>query len=515
MLFNSNVFLFAFLPITLLGFHLLRGTARPVAVFAWLFAASVFFYGYWKAEYLWLLGLSVLFNYAMGRVIGGRRQKAHLAFAVTVNLVALGIYKYLGFFDTVVHEISGVELGLPHLTLPIGISFFTFTQIAYLVDAYRGEVKEARPVSYGLFVTFFPHLIAGPILHHREMMPQFDKPASSAELWRDSSIGLLLLAIGLFKKVVIADSLAQAASPMFNGAASGVAPDFFTAWSGALAYMMQIYFDFSGYSDMAVGLGLLFGIKLPANFNSPYKSRDIIDFWRRWHMTLSRFLRDYLYFPLGGNRRGPVRRYLNLMIVMTIGGLWHGAGWTFVLWGALHGIYLMINHSWVNLRGPREAGLIHRFAGRALTLLCVLVAWVPFRSASIGTAFDIYHAMFGLGGISLPLEFKHAVESLGLPFHITFFAQNSREDFYIGLAWIVVAGAIALWAPNSLELTARYRPTCDFDKLALKWSQRPAWFARLFSVDGVAAAVLCGIVLFVSIKTMNAAASTEFLYFNF
>ncbi len=514
MLFNSNVFIFVFLPIVLVGFHLFRKAGRPTLVFAWLLIASVFFYGYWLAEYLWLLGGSIVFNFLIGRQLSAKRSRPLLVFAITCNLLLLGIYKYLGFFDRSFAELTGLELGLPHLTLPIGISFFTFTQIAFLVDAYRGEVHETRPISYGLFVTFFPHLIAGPILHHREMMPQFEKPQSSESLWRFSAVGLMLFAVGLFKKVIIADNLALAASPVFDAAAAGNAPHFFLAWYGALAYTLQIYFDFSGYSDMAVGLGLLFGIKLPANFNSPYKSGNIIEFWRRWHMTLSRFLRDYLYFPLGGNRRGPFRRYLNLMLVMTIGGLWHGAGWTFVIWGALHGFYLIVNHAWQALPRP-VSSRAYRVAAQLLTLFCVVIAWVAFRATDLDAALRIYHAMAGLSGISLPLELQPLLASLGLDQGINLFAENSRQDFYLGLLWIVVAGGVALFLPNSLELAAQHQPTCDFEKLRIAVSRRTSALARWFSVDAVASAVLIGLLLFLSVRGMNGAAVTEFLYFNF
>jgi hypothetical protein len=315
--------------------------------------------------------------------------------------------------------------------------------------------------------------------------------------------------------VVIADNLAEAASPMFDAAAAGSAPHFFSAWSGTLAYTLQIYFDFSGYSDMAIGLGLLFGIRFPANFNSPYKARDISDFWRRWHMTLSRFLRDYLYIPLGGNRRGKVRRYANLLIVMTIGGLWHGAGWTFVIWGMLHGIYLMINHAWLRVPRPVD-NKAYRVAAHALTLLCVIIAWVPFRATSLDAALSIYQAMFGFQGLSLPLEFGPILSMLHLDhLGITMFAENSREDFYIGLAWILGGGLIALATPNSLELTQRYRPNCDFDRVRRAWSGAPTLLLRLFSVDRAYSAVFIGVILFAAIKTMNAAAKTEFLYFNF
>jgi D-alanyl-lipoteichoic acid acyltransferase DltB (MBOAT superfamily) len=513
MLFNSNVFIFLFLPLTLLVYHLLRRFGWPTTCFWWLFVASVAFYGYWEPRFLLVLGGSMLGNFALGQLIVGTRSRGYLIFGIATNLVLLGVFKYLGFFSQTISSLVDHDLTVAALALPLGISFFTFTQIAFLVDAYRGRVAHLRFVNYGLFVTFFPHLIAGPIVHHAELMPQFDKPLPDRQLWRLTAVGLALFTFGLIKKVVIADSLAAAASPMFDSAAMGAAPNFFTAWSGTLAYTLQIYFDFSGYSDMAVGLGLMFGVRLPMNFNSPYKARSIIDFWRRWHITLSRFLRDYLYFALGGNRRGKLRRYVNLMLVMLIGGLWHGAGWTFLLWGALHGLYLVINHAWQHIVG-RRTGVAYGLAAQALTLLAVAVAWVLFRASSLDAAASIYTAMFGFDGISLPLEFAPVVEFLGLP-GIAFFAENYRMEFYTGLGWIVGAGAIALLLPNSIEVLAHYRPACNMEVLEGRAIRMPHIGRSLTSVANVRFAVAVGALLFLSVKTMNSARVTEFLYFNF
>jgi alginate O-acetyltransferase complex protein AlgI len=514
MLFNSNAFIFVFLPVTLIVYHLLRRAAPPASCFWWLFVASIAFYGYWDPRFLLVLGGSLLCNFALGRLITRDRKRAYLILGIVGNLALLGTFKYLNFFTQELSVVAGRDLTLPRLALPLGISFFTFTQIAFLVDAFRGRVTQLRFVNYGLFVTFFPHLIAGPIVHHGELMPQFDQPLSIRRLWRASAVGLALFTLGLFKKVIIADNLAAAASPMFDAAALGTAPNFFTAWSGTLAYSLQIYFDFSGYSDMALGLSLLFGVRLPMNFNSPYKAANIIDFWRRWHMTLSRFLRDYLYFPLGGNRHGKVRRYVNLMLVMVIGGLWHGAGWTFLLWGALHGLYLVVNHAWQRfVRAPPGVG--YRLGAQAVTLLAVVFAWVVFRSTSIDAATSIYRAMLGFDGISMPLEFASVAKLLGLH-HLAFFAENSRFDFYMGLAWIGGAGAVALLMPNSIEILARYRPACNMSEIESRQAAAlnvQAWRSTL--VTGASFAAAIGALLFLSVKTMNSASVSEFLYFNF
>jgi len=513
MLFNSNIFIFIFLPLTLLGYHLGRRSSVPTLCFWWLFAASVAFYGYWDPRFLIVLGGSLLCNFALGKLILGDRRRIYLVIGIAGNLLLLGTFKYLNFFSRDLSLLVGQDLTLPQLALPLGISFFTFTQIAFLVDAYRGHVADLRFANYGLFVTFFPHLIAGPIVHHAELMPQFDKPLRAERLWRACAIGLALFAFGLFKKVIIADNLATAASPMFDAAAMGTAPTFVTAWSATLAYALQIYFDFSGYSDMAIGLGLLFGVRLPINFNSPYKAANIIDFWRRWHMTLSRFLRDYLYFPLGGNRRGKGRRYVNLMLVMIIGGLWHGAGWTFLLWGMLHGFYLAVNHAWQRLVGaPDSAG--YRVGAHMVTLLAVVLAWVVFRAASIDAAALVYKAMLGLNGMSLPLEFAPIANLLGFH-HLTFFAENSRADFYTGLAWIAGAGAVALLLPNSIEVLAHYRPACNMTDIRPRGIAAAVGGRALAFATRTRFAIAVGVLLFLSIKTMNSAAVTEFLYFNF
>jgi D-alanyl-lipoteichoic acid acyltransferase DltB (MBOAT superfamily) len=389
MLFNSIAFLAVFLPGALAIYWALRKFHFHTGAIVALAAASYGFYIYGETTYPWLIVASIAFNYIFGRLISTRAGAArHLLFACAIiaNLAALGYFKYANFFTDNLRDLTGISLLDVRVILPIGISFFTFTQIAFLVDAYRGLVTEADPIRYFLFVTFFPHLIAGPILHHKEMMPQFAR-RDPGRLLDSLGAGIPLFAIGLFKKSVIADSISLFVTPLFAQAAAGHHLTLLEAWMAALGYTAQIYFDFSGYSDMAIGLGRMFAIDLPINFNSPYKSTSIIEFWRRWHITLSRFLRDYLYIPLGGNRRGPARRYVNLFATMVLGGMWHGAGWTFLLWGALHGFYLFICHLWQHLLPRLRLG---RFAGGAVTLLCVVFAWVPFRATSLPAAINIW-----------------------------------------------------------------------------------------------------------------------------
>jgi len=418
MLFNSYNFIFLFLPIVLLGFFLLARIGHTFAA-AWLVAASLFFYGYWNPAYIGLLLGSIVCNYAFGMWIakaGVRHdesgRKSLLIVAVAANLLLLGYYKYANFFVDNINTAANAHLSLGAIILPLGISFFTFTQIAFLVDTYQGKVKEYNFIHYTLFVTYFPHLIAGPILHHKEMMPQFAHASNYRINWEHVASGLMLFTLGLCKKVLGADALAPYANGVFDGVQHGMLPTVYEAWAGALSYTMQLYFDFSGYTDMALGIALMFNIRLPINFNSPYKATSIIEFWRRWHMTLSRFLRDYLYIPLGGNRKGKTRRYLNLLATMLLGGLWHGAGWTFVVWGVLHGAYLAINNLWRELfpesRSRWIPSWLSALLGFALTFVAVVAAWVVFRSNDMAQAKTILEAMFGIN--ARPISFDAVLQ---------------------------------------------------------------------------------------------------------
>lgn len=470
MLFNSFAFLFLYLPVVLAGYFLLARWGGD-AHLLWLALASLFFYAWWDLRFLPLLLLSILFNHAMAR-------RGWLVFAVGANLALLAFFKYADF-------LTGAHW---HIVLPVGISFFTFTQIAYLVDCQRRQAQPAPLVQYTLFVSYFPHLIAGPVLHHGEMMPQFARAANARPQAVNFAIGLSVFVIGLAKKTLIADQLSPLAAPVF---AAGAHPQMIEAWVGVLAYTFQLYFDFSGYSDMAIGLSRLFGVRLPLNFNSPYQAADISEFWRRWHMTLSRFLRDYLYVPLGGNRHGATRRCLNLMLTMLLGGLWHGAAWTFVLWGGLHGLYLMTHQVWRARRGGAPA-----WWGRALTFVAVMLAWVPFRAPDLRTAADIWGALMGLNGLALP----HGLATL---------APQLRwlSPSFEGLRWIelegpglpvlALAALLAFGAPNTQQLFAWHRPALDGGvrptASGLAWAPSARWsvamsalfLACLFSMNRV------------------------------
>lgn len=406
MLFHSFEFLGVFLPVVIAGFYLTARTGRTDLAIYFLTAASVVFYGWWNWTMTGLLVASILVNYLFGRTLSARPRKPVLVLAVTLNLALLGWFKYANFFADSVNALTASSFTFGEIILPIGISFFTFQQVAFLVDAYRGLANEPNLGRYGLFVAFFPQLIAGPIVHHSEILPQYAHADRVRLTYDNVSVGVAIFVIGLFKKVVLADPVGNYADIVFDAARHGDAVSFISAWTGSAAFGLEIYFDFSGYSDMAIGLARIFAIRLPLNFESPYKATSIIDFWRRWHLTLSRFLRDYLYFPLGGNRKGRARRFFNVMIVMLLGGLWHGAAWTFVAWGALHGAFLVVNHAWRAMRqavGWRDGGTRGgRLAGQLLTLLAVIFAWALFRAEGWDSAVVMVQGMSGASGIFLP-----------------------------------------------------------------------------------------------------------------
>ena len=428
MLFNSYAFIFMFLPVVLAGYFWL-GRRSNLAPVIWLALASLVFYSVSNWQFVALLLASIAFNYLIGYLLIAAKlapaaRFAALTVGVAGDLAVLGIFKYASFFAANLNALFATHF-VVNILLPVGISFYTFTQIAFLVDAYRGNVARYALPHYALFVTYFPHLIAGPILHHKDMIPQFEREEAKHPQAHLILCGLIIFAIGLFKKTCLADGI----QPLVSQAFGPNTPTFDQAWIGALAYTFQLYFDFSGYSDMAIGMSLMFGIFLPLNFNSPYKAMSIVDFWRRWHMTLSQFLRDYLYIPLGGNRHGSLLRYTNLMITMLLGGLWHGAAWTFVVWGALHGVYLCVNHAWSNF-GPKVTPRFEKLTNLAafiLTFLCVVVAWVFFRADSMASALSVLSKMADPSNIAFGrAEMAYAV-FIAIYAAIAWFAPNTQE----------------------------------------------------------------------------------------
>lgn len=500
MLFTTTTFVGLFLPIVLIGYFLLGHRSERLAA-GWLFAASVFFYGYWMPVFTLLLLASILVNFGIGGRIAGSLQSRRtmgrwrtctvwMTLGIVFNLVLLGYFKYANFFVDNLDALLGLDWHVGRIILPIGISFYTFTQIAFLVDTWYGKVNEFRAIHYGLFVTYFPHLVAGPVLHHAQMMPQFANRAVYRFDTGNFFAGVVVFCIGLFKKVVLADGIAPYADAVFVPADAGAQPSVHEAWLGALAYTFQLYFDFSGYSDMAVGLSWMFNIRLPFNFDSPYKSTSITEFWRRWHITLSNFLRDYLYIALGGNRKGPVRRYLNLGVTMVLGGLWHGASWSFVFWGALHGVYLMINHAFKAFCDRRPWGpelQRHRLFGVvswAITMLAVIVAWVYFRAETHAGATRVVQSLFGMAGAHEGLDRL---------------LWNAGLKLEVGALWCAVLGAIAFVFPNS-NLVCR---------------TVLAWFARSRDAAVALGSAATAMVLLLVLVNAGRESVSAFIYFNF
>lgn len=523
MLFSSPEFLFVFLPVVFLGFVLSHRLASPTAVLYWLIASSLFFYGWWNPRYLVLIGILIVANYALSRAIANAAapagRKAWLIAGLTLNLGTLIYYKYSGFLLQNVAALTGARLTIDRIVLPLGISFFTFQKIAFLVDTYRGRVPRIGFSEYGLFVLFFPQLIAGPIVHHAEVVPQFRSLQGRSINWDNVAIGLTVFFIGLFKKVVLADSLsAYVVAPVFSKLAAGAAPLFLEAWAGALGYTLQLYFDFSGYSDMAIGSALLFGIRLPQNFHSPYKAASIIDFWRRWHMTLSRFLRDYVYIALGGNRFGTARRHLNLFATMLVGGIWHGAGWTFVIWGALHGSYLTINHGWralverLKMDFSSVPAVLRRTAAASLTFLAVVIGWVYFKSDSMAAAARMLRAMTGVDGIDLPMAFSHLplLES-ALGHTVRFVPGTAAYGQVRGSLALLSIAALLVWCwvlPNAQQMFACQHAALVKERL----EAAPSWAEFRYGWRWVATA---SAVILVGLVYVQSNIQQDFLYFDF
>ncbi|MBF0540484.1 MAG: MBOAT family protein [Nitrospirae bacterium] len=473
MLFNSYEFIFFFLPIVFIVYFYLNSKRLIIGGRVWLIISSLFFYSYWNPVYLPLILFSIGFNFIIGLLMTRLKnskqplfhinisEKQLLILSITCNLALLGYFKYMNFFINNINLVFDAGIHPQNIILPLAISFFTFNQITYIVDIYKCKTESYDLLRYALFVTFFPHLIAGPLVHYKEMMPQFSSTYNLTKNYRNIALGLTLFSIGLFKKVIIADTLAVWAS---NGFDKAEVLNFFEAWVTSISYTFQIYFDFSGYTDMALGSSLIFNIKLPINFNSPYKAANIRDFWQRWHMTLSRFLKEYIYIPLGGNRGSKYRMYFNLLVTFLLGGIWHGASWMFILWGGLHGIAIIIHRIWsgFNLR-------LNHILGWIITFNFINISWIFFRAKNEHDAFKVISGMFNINKIIMP----HFLSTDGSLITIIF----------ISLAYILV-----LYFKNSNSLILQISPK-------LKYS------------------LITSILLIISI--INLTTKSEFLYFNF
>ncbi len=522
MLFSDYRFILYFLPACLALYFLSRRFAGARMATLMVTIASLVFYGWFKPIYILLIVGSVLFNFYIGKRISqagrGAAGRWFLLVGVAANLLLLGYFKYTNFAIENIERIFNVPMEHFSILLPLGISFFTFQQIAYLADCRSGKAKEYSLLNYALFVTFFPQLIAGPIVHHSEMMSQYDEFAHKPFSPLEFSVGIVMFAIGLAKKF-LADNLAGFSDPIFALSKEAAGMDMLTAWLGPVTFSFQIYFDFSGYTDMAIGLALLFGIRLPMNFHSPYRSGSIIEFWRRWHITLSRWLRDYLYIPLGGNRRGTVRRYGNLMVTMLLGGLWHGANWTFVIWGGLHGLYLLWNHFWrgrVTPLLPRALAVGRPYAvfSWAVTMLAVIVAWTFFRAENVSAAQVILQGMVS-GYAEIPAYMHNYLGQLFPPEALAAIHPQSELRPFGGLRHLGLVGlccVICFLMPNSHQLLAGYRPT--FEQLLAPLP--PEGHARIVRINAFWG-VLCGvwIIGFALYQIVSRTKIPAFIYFNF
>lgn len=497
MLFHSLEFLFAFLPASVAVFFLLQRHISDQAALTWMIVASLFFYGWWNPAYVPLLLGSMTFNYAIGKALHGARTRrtAIVTAGIACNLVLLGWYKYANFFVDSANAVAGADWTLGTIILPLGISFFTFEQISWLIEAYQKKTTDWKFLDYCVFLTNFPKLIAGPVIRAHEMLPQIADKDGRRICIEHISVGLTIFLIGLGKKVILADAMVPLVEPVFHASALGAHVTFWEAWAAALAYTLQIYFDFSGYTDMAIGAARMFGFVLPLNFCSPYKATDIGVFWARWHMSLSRFLREYVYFPLGGGRVTTWKRYRNLLLTMLLSGLWHGAGWTFVAWGGLHGIYLIVHQAWRDRRaGKRRTWWWPRAAGWALTFVAVMISWVLFRAESIASALRLLWSMSGLQGVSVDTK------TLVLP----------PGTWIDALPWIAALLLTALLLPNTQQIMRRFRPALDATDeppggllQALTWKPTALW----------ALALAC--LALASVSCVILQRQTEFLYFQF
>lgn len=448
MLFNSYVFVLLFLPLCIAGYFALN-KLRTGAANLFLFGMSLWFYGYLNPRYLTIICSSILINYClsllMRRKWEHRLRKTLLVLGIAVNLGLLGYFKYMDFFLTNLNALFRADFNLLHIALPLGISFFTFQQISFLADAYWDKVTRTDFITYACYVSFFPQLVAGPIVTHDEFLPQFQDPKNRRLNWENMARGIYTFVLGLSKKVVIADTFGEVVKAGYTVIADLNSP---SAIFLILSYTLQIYFDFSGYCDMAVGIGRMFNVELPVNFNSPYKATSITDFWDRWHMTLTRFFTRYVYIPLGGNRKGTVRTCVNVMIIFLLSGLWHGASWNFVFWGGCHGLLMVMARLSQN-----KLEKVPKLIRGGFTFLFINVMWVFFRAADFGQAFELLGKVFtgGMGG--LPYYFTACFQIKGLDSVLQRLPMNAYLPMILTVIFVAVTCYMTFCTPNVWERT--------------------------------------------------------------
>ena len=538
MLFNSLEFILVFLPLTILGF-VIFGKIRPIWALSFLVFASLFYYASWDPEYLWVIILSIVLNFFCGNLLSDHtssqvRKQTILSIGIVINLSFLAYYKYANFFVDNIVFVTGWDLYLSPIFLPIAISFFTFQQIAYLVDVSNGLIKEKSFLRYCVFISFFPQLVAGPIVLHREMMPQFEKPTFGFLNYENIAVGLTVFSIGLLKKVVLADGIEVYATQVFNAAEAGVALTLFEAWGGALAYSFQLYFDFSGYTDMAIGLARIFGIILPLNFNSPFKATNIIEFWKRWHMSLTRFFTHYFYQPLtiklvrmfSARNNNKVRFFLvmygfPIIIVFALIGLWHGAGWTFLAFGLIHGIFLSLNHLWRLILKPADNVVVDKWnvfswIGWACTFLCVMLSFVVFRAESFQGAIVIFESMMGMYGVAMHASyFSHLNALFPLGDWLVASGWEFRNMVYLHgikqFGALFILGVIVFFLPNTQQFMINYKPALDISDDGRNTCTDQWWQWRPKTIM----AIVVSLLTLLSLNTAFHSDEKIFLYYQF
>lgn len=447
MLFNSYIFVLLFLPLTLLFYYLLNQYVRHEAALIELILASFIFYGYQNLKYVSVLAASILINWFVSRLLLQGKNRVHkcilLILGLGFDIGCIFYFKYYDFFVENLNHIANTDFVLKNIALPLGISFFTFQQISYLIDSFRGETREYRFIEYAAFVAFFPQLVAGPIVLHGEIIPQF----RDEKKWRFSHDGLAegiyIFAVGLFKKVLIADTFGKAVSWGFTNVETMSSLEIIIVM---LSYTFQIYFDFSGYCDMAIGIGKMFQIQLPINFNSPYKSLSILEFWERWHMTLNRFLKTYIYIPLGGSRKGKVRTYLNVLLVFLVSGIWHGANWTFILWGMIHGVANVLNR--IFRKTWDKCNAVFQWI---CTFIFINVTWLIFRADSIGQAVDLLKRAVVAESYTISNGLKECFKLSEIAFVVDRIPPLAGVVSHISCFYVWVALAVALFICLNLK----------------------------------------------------------------
>lgn len=507
MLFYEPTFIFGFLPLFLVAFYFLSKFSTNKTILIFLSFSSLIFYGYWNMGFVPLLIFSIILNFFIGYLIEfsttKRSKKIILFLGLLINISILIFFKYLGMLTSSLLFLINIDIKFNEVELPLGISFFTFLQIAFIVDKYKKNVKSYSFLKYFLFVSFFPHLIAGPLVHHSKLINQFYK---FNYLRLDNlSVGFLIFIIGLFKKVIIVGEISPWSDNLFNGASMGFTPSFIDSWVGVLSFSLQIYFDFSAYSDMAIGLSKMIGILLPINFNSPYKSDSLIEFWRRWHITLSSFLKEYLYFNLGGNRKGVSRKYINILFVMTIAGLWHGASWLFVIWGFFHGIFLILNHL------IRQSILIKISKSIKILFVFTLVSilWVPFRADGLDAMFSILGGLLGLNGFIIPHHYLEKFSLIGNLVNLSIIQTGSLHVFAGGWQIITLFSLIifVLFLPNTQQITSKFKPVLE--------QISPQKFLKIKFTFNTFTGMICGLVFSYILIISIQGSPGEFIYFQF